>query len=139
MVKRELIIVIVCVLFVGCSPKDQGSDAMDERKAFHCADFNLLIPEGWEFLEEESQPDRVVFQATNTSSRLTISIMYATKPLSDDEAASTLERVVMHRRRAESEVNPAPNLTDYTLFKEDDFIYSPVGWATRLPMRSDKF
>jgi hypothetical protein len=106
------------------------------QQVFNHADFDFLLPIGWGFLEKESQPDRVVFQSTTKKDQLMISIFYFNTPLSVDETKSAFEKMVEIRRKAEKEIQPAPNLTNYQIIENDGCIHSKWGsWSSSEEMR----
>lgn len=109
---------------------------MPDQQVFRHKDFDFLIPTDWNFLEGESQPDNVVFQSPEGNDRLMISILCLDTSMSTEELKTAFERIVEHRRNAEKEIQPAPNLTNYQITENDGYIYTKWGsWISSEKMR----
>lgn len=130
-------IALLIIALAGCDrPQSASAPAgqqqatgkpVDEAQLFRTADFEFLMPEGWKFLESESQPDRVVFESADGLSRVTLSVMYLHRDLAREEARSTLARIVEHRRIAEAEPPHRVRLTAHKITDGTDFWYSKWG------------
>lgn len=106
---------------------------MPEQQVFRHTDFEFLMPTDWYFLEQESEPDRIVFQSSVENDQLMVSAMYFKVLPSFEEAKIAFERIVEHRREAESEIQPSPNLMDYQIVTNDSYIYTK--WNSWLPSK----
>jgi len=100
---------------------------MKQGRVFKTSAFEFLVPDGWAFLESESQPDRVVFQSADGQNRLTLSVMDLQRELTDDEAHASFVRLVEHRRTAESLPSSQIHLTDYQITGGDGYLYTKWG------------
>lgn len=126
----------IVIPLTGCDKKEQETSVIPDQKVFRHTDFDFLFPTDWTFLEGESQPDRVVFQSTAENDQLMISIFYFVTSIPVEEAKIAFKRIVEHRRNAEKEIQPAPNLTDYQIIENDGYIYAKWGsWISSENMR----
>lgn len=123
--KTVMLIFITVLLLAGCRKKET-TEMVDpgSRKVFTHRDFEFLVPENWSFLENESKPETVMFRAPDGNAQLTISLMYYEPRTSKAEVEKTFKRYVEVRRKAETDVEPSPVLTDYTIHTGDGCWYT---------------
>lgn len=124
MTARSVCIVFACLVLFGCGSDKTEESSVEDRRVFSTADFAILLPERWEFLETQSSPDRVNFQSANGDAQLTISIMPFDPNIPQEKLDESFPRLVEIRRQAELDIEPSPELTDFEIVHEDGRSYA---------------
>jgi hypothetical protein len=102
---------------------------MTQQRMIRTADFELVIPDGWDILESECEENLLVVQSEASRARLTLSTRYYKSSLSAKELHDAFAGFVKTRRSAETETSPQMDLSEAEIVKGDGFWYSK--WAGR--------
>jgi hypothetical protein len=100
-----LAVVVGLNMFWKSKTKDLPKDTRIQENAFR-----LSLPGKW-VPKPSSDPTRWVYQNEDGRLQLTVSLLSFTHRMSSDEQTDTLNRVVGHHRRAQTEMPDAPAVT----------------------------
>jgi len=130
MTARSICVAFACLVLFGCGSDTTEESGMEDRRVFSTADFAILLPERWEFLETQSSPDRVNFRSEKGDAQLTISIMWFDPNTTQEKLDESFPRLVEIRRAAELDIEPLPELTDFETVHADGYWYTKYAGKT---------
>jgi hypothetical protein len=102
---------------------------MNQQRVVRTSDFELRIPDGWDFLEEECDENQLSLRSANGKAGLTLSIRTYKGDETPKQAGDAFTGFVEIRRSAERETSPEMDLSDIEINQGDGFWYSK--WAGR--------
>jgi hypothetical protein len=112
--QHRLLIMLATIVAVSAAQADSttkpSTQPMQTDKV-STADFDILLPHGWQEVRSESRPGLIAFQSADGNARLTVSVAHDSAPPGPKDVKPDLAKISEIRRQSESKMAPKIRLT----------------------------